>query len=154
MPADADPAALARAIDDARRHLLHFVEHCSDEQWASCPLGEADPRSVAVIADHVADAYGYLGTWIEALARGENVTVDTTVVDDLNARHAASVDAPTRATVTDHLNEAGDRIMALVCGLRPEQLVLGGGRVARLAHIAALHAADHRAELADALRTD
>ncbi len=153
MPAGADPGDLAWAIDDARGELLRFVAACSEEQWTSCPLGDADPRSVAVIADHVADAYGYIGAWIEALCRGEDVTVDGAVVDDLNARHAAAP-APTRAAVVEHLSGAGDRITAIVSSLRPEQLGLADGQVARLAQIAALHATAHRTELADAFGAD
>jgi hypothetical protein len=153
VPAVRGPAALAAAVGDARARLVTFVGRCTEGQWVSCPLGDADPRSVAVIVDHVADAYEYMGRWVEALVRGEPVVVDSGVVDDLNARHAAGAVGPTPDEAASHLVASGDRLVELIGSLRPEQLDLGEGRVGRLAHIAALHADGHRTELEEALGT-
>jgi hypothetical protein len=146
-----DPGTLAHQVDEARGRLLDFVRGCTDEQWLARPLGDADPRSVGVVVDHVADAYEYLARWIAALVRGDRVEVDATVVDDLNAHHAATVTAPTRGDVTAHLAGSGDRIIGLISSLAPEHLAMGDGRVERLAHIAARHADGHRDELEQAL---
>jgi len=146
-----DPGTLAHQVDEARGRLLDFVRTCTDEQWLERPLADGDPRSVGVIVDHVADAYEYLAGWIAALVRREPVEVDATVVDDLNARHASTAAAPTRDDVTNHLADSGDRMIELISSLGPEHLVMGDGRVERLAHIAALHADGHRNELEEAL---
>ena len=147
MRADAtqDPAALAAEVTAARDRLLSWAAACPDSRWTTA-LGDDDPRPVAVVLDHVADAYGYIGRWIEALVRGEDLHVDGAVVDDLNARHAAG-GTPSRAEVVAHLVGAGDRLVALVAGLSPADVGRGDGRVARLATIAALHADGHREEL-------
>jgi len=147
-----DGGELAGAVAEARQRLLGFVQACSEEQWASAPLaGDDDPRTVAVVVDHVADAYEYLAGWIDALARGETPEVNRDVVDDLNARHAAAVTAPTRDAVTAHLARSGDAIVALISSLAPEQVAGDRGRVLRFAEIAARHADSHRAELEAAL---
>jgi len=142
-----DPGALAAAVVEARRRLLRFVERCSDEQWSSMPLGDADPRTVGTIVDHVADAYDYLGAWIDRLRRGEPAEVNRTVVDEFNARHAAATPAPSRPDVAAHLARSGDTVVALISSLSPEQPDGDDTPVVRLAHIAARHADSHRTEL-------
>ncbi len=117
---------------------------------AGAPLAPGDPRTVAVIVDHVADAYEYIGAWLDRLARGETVEVTPAVVDELNARHAAAVGTPARDAVIEHLVHNGDTIVKLVGSLDQEQLAGDDGRVARLARIAALHAEGHREELENA----
>jgi hypothetical protein len=142
-----DPAELAAAVVEARRRLVGFVEACSEGQWASAPLADADPRTVATIVDHVADAYDYLAAWIDRLRRGDPAEVNSTVVDELNARHAAAAPAPTRPDVVAHLGRSGDAIVALISSLSPQQLAGEDAPVVRLAHIAARHADSHRDEL-------
>jgi len=146
-----DGAALGGAVSDARDRLIEFVGRCPVDQWASCPLGDDDPRTVGVIVDHVADAYEYLASWVTELARGETVEVTPVVVDELNARHAGAVTTPTREAAIEHLRRSGDEFVALVMSLRPEQLSGSEGRITRFADIAARHADAHRAELEDAL---
>jgi hypothetical protein len=107
---------------------------------------------VGVIVDHVADAYEYLATWVAELARGESVEVSSDIVDDLNARHAQRLSAPTRAETVDHLQRSGDAFIDLVESLSLEQLSGGDGRIVRFAQIAARHADSHVAELDAALR--
>jgi len=142
---------LAREVSAARDRLIEFVRRCPEDQWQSRPLGDDDPRTVGVIVDHVADAYQYIGAWVDELAQGEAVEVTPALVDELNARHAAQVAAPTRDSVVGHLLHSGDAIVALVGSLGPGQLSAGDGRVARLAQIAARHADSHRDELEAAL---
>ena len=107
---------------------------------------------MCLIVDHVADAYEYLGSWIEALVSGEAVTVDSDVVDGLNAKHADASTALSRAEVLAHLDGSGDAIIQLVSALDVEQLASDEGRVERLAQIAGRHADGHRSEIEDALR--
>ena len=142
---------LARDVSAARERLIEFVRQCPEDQWQARPLAEGDPRTVAVIVDHVADAYEYIGAWLDQLARGEAVEVTPAVVDELNARHAAAVRAPARDAVIAHLAHSGDAIVTLVSSLGDEELAGDEGRVARLARIAALHAEGHRDELEAAL---
>jgi hypothetical protein len=146
-----DAVDLTRDVARARERLVEFVDRCTDEQWASSPLGDGDPRPVGVIVDHVADAYEYLAGWVGQLARGQSVEVSSDVVDDLNARHAKDISAPTRADAVDHLRRSGDAFMALVESLSPEQLARGDGRIVRFAQIAARHADNHVSELEAAL---
>jgi DinB superfamily len=148
-----DAAELAQAVSAARERLIEFVGRCPQERWTSSPLADDDPRSVAVIVDHVADAYEYLGSFVERLARGEPVEVSSEIVDELNARHSSAVVAPTRDTVVDHLRRSGDRFVALIEPMTEEQLSAGEGRVTitRFAEIAALHTDAHRVELEAAL---
>jgi hypothetical protein len=138
-------------VASARQRLVEFVDQCTAEQWVSSPLGDGDPRPVGVIVDHVADAYEYLAAWVGQLARGESVEVSSDVVDDLNARHAKNISAPTPADAVDHLRRSGDAFMALIESLSPEQLSAGDGRIVRFAQIAARHADNHVAELEAAL---
>jgi hypothetical protein len=147
-----DGAELAREVVAARARLIEFVGRCTDDKWTSQPLAE-DPRPVAVIVDHIADAYEYLGSFVGKLSRGEPVEVSGAIVDELNARHAAAVHAPTREAVIDHLARSGDDFVAFVEPMDAHELGGEGGGVtiARFAQIAALHADDHRVALEEAL---
>jgi len=142
---------LANEVSAARERLIEFVDRCPEDQWQARPLAPGDPRTVAVIVDHVADAYEYIGAWLDQLARGETVEVTPAVVDELNARHAAGVGTPARDAVIEHLVHSGDAIVTLVASLGDDQLAGDDGRVARLARIAAVHAEGHRDELENAL---
>ncbi len=144
-----DAAALTRQVVAARQRLIEFVDRCPPGLWISSPLADGDPRPVAVIVDHVADAYEYLGSFVSSLARGEPVEVSPDIVDGLNARHAGAGPAPTPEQAVAHLVRSGDRFVGLVRSLPPEQITGGGGGVtiARFAEIAALHADSHRTEL-------
>jgi DinB superfamily len=148
-----DAAALIEDVVAARQRLIEFVDRCPPRLWTSSPLADGDPRPVAVIVDHVADAYEYLGSFVSTLARGETVEVSPDIVDELNARHAAATRAPTPEDAVAHLVRSGDRFVALVRSLPPEQVAHAGGgvTVARFAQIAALHADSHRTELEVAL---
>jgi hypothetical protein len=150
MTDNLSPADHAADIDAARQRLTEFVQHCTDEQWASSPV-DGDPRPVGVIADHVAHAYEYLAGWITEIVEGGSPHVDTDVVDGLNAEHAADGAVPSPAQVTEHLKSSGDTLITLVSGLNAAQLDLGEGRVARFAMIAARHADSHRQEIEEQL---
>jgi glutamine synthetase adenylyltransferase len=145
-----DPAAYAAEIDAARDRLIGFVDGCSEEQWHAAPL-DGDLRPVAVVVDHVADAYEYMAGWIRQIAAGEQVDVNSDVVDALNAEHASQAAAVTRAEAAGHLRRSGAAISALVAGLSAAELAADDGRVRRLAQIAASHADGHRADLEAAL---
>lgn len=144
------PAQYAAGIEDARDRLIAFVESCTAEQWNAAPL-EGDPRPVGVVADHVADAYEYLAGWMREILRGEMVTVNSDVIDALNAGHAAAAMTVTRAEAAEHLRRGGAAISALVAGCTAADLQAGDARVERLAQIAIRHADDHRTEIEAAL---
>jgi hypothetical protein len=144
------PAQYAADIDGARDRLIAFVESCTAEWWNAAPL-QGDPRPVGVVADHVAHAYEYLAAWMRQILRGEAVTVNSDVVDALNAEHAAAAVAVTRREAAEHLRRSGAAISALVAGCTAEDLKAGDGRVERLAQIAIRHADNHRTELEAAL---
>jgi hypothetical protein len=144
------PAQYAADIDAARDRLIAFAEACPDEQWNATPLA-GDPRPVKVVVDHVADAYEYLAGWMRQLLAGQQVAVDSDVVDTLNARHAAAAMAVTRAEAAGHLRRSGAAISQLVAGCTTGQLRAGDGRLERFAQVAIRHADDHRTELETAL---
>ena len=146
-----DAVELGREVSAARERLIQFVGRCQEEQWTARPLGDDDPRPVGVIVDHVADAYEYLGSWVAKLARGEPVEVTPQVIDELNAAHAEAVAAPTRQDAVEHLLRSGAGFVTLIESLSPQQLSGMDGRITRFAHIAALHADDHRKALEAAL---
>jgi hypothetical protein len=85
------------------------------------------------------------------MLRGEAVTVNSDVVDALNAEHTAGAMAVTRPEAAEHLRRSGTAITALVAGCTAEDLKAGDGRVERLAQIAIRHADDHRTEIKAAL---
>jgi hypothetical protein len=142
-----DPRDTAREIAEARARLLEFARGCSEEQWSSCPLGEADPRSVSVIVDHVADAYDYIAGWLRTLVGGATLEVNSDMVDELNAKHASNAPVIDRDEVTGHLQTSGDALIRFIEELAPDDLVIGNRRVERLAEIAARHADGHRSEI-------
>ena len=150
MSEELTPAQHAIAIDAARQQLCDFVEQCTDEQWQSTPI-EGDDRTVAVITDHVAHSYEYLGGWIAELLAGDAPVVTTDVVDQLNAVHAEGHGDVTRAEVLAHLKTSGDALIALVRELQPEQLMIGDGRVRAFLQVAARHPDSHRTEIETAL---
>ena len=146
------PVQYATGIDEARDRLIAFVESCTAEQWKATPL-EGDPRPVGVVSDHVAHAYEYLAGWMREILAGEAVTVNSGVVDALNAEHAAAAATVTPAETAAHLRRSGAALSALVAGCTAEDLKTGDGRVERLAQIAIRHADDHRTEIEAALAT-
>ena|SRR5215831_3049987 len=144
------PARYASDIDEARERLVAFTAGCTEEQWNAAPL-DGDPRPVGVVVDHVAHSYEYLAGWMRQVLAGEAVTVNSDVVDALNAEHAARAAAVTPAEATEHLRRSGTAISQLVAGCTAGELQAGEGRVERLAQIAIRHADDHRAEIEAAL---
>jgi hypothetical protein len=143
----ADSEELSQEIAEARARLIAFARGCTDEQWVSAPLGDADPRPTCVIVDHVAHAYEYIAGWIVPLAAGQNVEVSEEHVDSLNAQHAGVTSLLTRDEVADHLGSSGDALIVIVRSFGPDQLAMGSGLVERMAKIAARHADAHRSEL-------
>src|SRR5271166_1456204 len=112
------PAEHAGQIEAARERFLRFVQQRTDGDWRSAPV-DGDPRSVAVICDHVAHAYEYLAGWMADLAAGRLADVNPDIVDQLNAEHAAEASAVTVAHVTGHLRSSGDELVAFVAALEP-----------------------------------
>jgi DinB superfamily len=150
MSDDLTPAEHAAAIEETRQHLIDFIGRCTDADWQATPI-DGDPRSVGVITDHVANAYEYLGGWVQEIVAGGSPEVSGELVDDLNAEHAADAASITPAEATEHLRASGDALIALVGGLDQAQLALSEGQIARFAEIAARHARDHREQLEAAL---
>jgi len=116
------PAQYAADIDAARDRLIAFVDSCTAERWNAAPL-QGDPRPVGVVADHVAHAYEYLAGWMRQILQGEAVTVNSDVVDALNAEHAAAAVTVTKSEAAEHLRRSGAAIsclpthpIGLVCG--------------------------------------
>jgi hypothetical protein len=144
------PAQYAADIADARDRLIAFVESCTAPQWRAAPL-EGDPRPVGVVADHVAHAYEYLASWMHQTLSGQPVTVNSDLVDALNAEHAAAAAAVTKADAVARLRHSGAAISSLVAGCTAADLKAGDGRVERLAQIAVRHADAHRTEMEAAL---
>jgi len=144
------PAEYAAQIAAARDRLVGFVHGCTEEQWRSAPL-DGDPRPVAVVVDHVADAYEYLTGWLRELAAGRPVEVNSDVVDALNAEHAAAATDVSRAAAVQHLEQSGAAMCELVASLSAADLAAGEGRAERLAQVAVRHADNHRAEIEAAL---
>ena len=144
------PAQYAAEIAAARDRLIGFVHTCPEGQWQSAPL-DGDPRPVAVVVDHVADAYEYLAGWLHDLVAGRPVTVNSDIVDALNAEHAAAAGAVSKAAAVQHLERSGAAMCELVASLSAADLAAGQGRAERLAQIAIRHADDHRAEIETAL---
>ena len=145
-----DPAACAADIDATRERLIAFVAGCSEEEWRAAPL-DGDPRPVAVVVDHVADAYDYLAGWMRQILAGQQVEVNDDVVDALNARHARKAAGVCRDDPREGMRPSGAADHELVAVLSDAELAAGVGRVRRLAWIAARHADDHRADIETAL---
>ena len=131
------PEEAAGKISDARARLLTFADGCSVQQWCSSPLGEADPRSVSVIVDHVADAYDYIYGWLTGLVGGGTVEVSPDIVDELNARHAEKAAVIELDEVAAHLRTSGDVLIGFVGQLSADDLAIDEGRVALFCEIAA-----------------
>ena len=143
------PAQYAADIEAAMERLVAFAAGCSPEQWRAAPL-DGDPRQVGVIVDHVADAYEYMGGWVQRILAGEDVAVNATTVDALNAEHAAAA-TMTPDDAIKHLRSSGAAFVGLVAGCSAADLQAGDGRVERFAQIGIRHPDDHRAELEAAL---
>jgi hypothetical protein len=143
------PAQYAAAIDAAMERLVAFAAGCPPEQWRATPL-DGDPRPVGVIVDHVAHACDYMGGWVRRILAGEDVAVNATTVDALNAEHAAAA-APTPDEAIKHLRASGAAFGGLVAGCSAADLQAAGGRVERFAQIGIRHPDDHRTELEAAL---
>jgi hypothetical protein len=108
-------------------------------------------KATAVIVDHVADAYGYIGGWISELVAGRTVDVDSAVVDTLNAEHAQRAHGVAKDEVAERLRSSGDELAVLIRSLSDEDLTRGDGRLGRLANISLLHTDGHRRELEGSL---
>jgi DinB superfamily len=143
------PAEYAADIGAALERLVAFAAGCSPEQWRAAPL-EGDPRPVSVIVDHVAHAYEYMGGWVQRILAGEDVAVDATTVDTLNAEHAAAP-ALTPDEAIRHLRSSGAAFGGLVGSCSAADLQAGGGRVERFAQIGIRHPDEHRVEIEAAL---
>ncbi|HEY6277497.1 MAG TPA: DinB family protein [Streptosporangiaceae bacterium] len=144
------PAEYAAEIGAARDRLIGFVHGCTDEQWRSAPLA-GDPRPVAVVIDHVADAYEYLAGWLRDLVAGKTVVVDGDIVDALNAEHAQAAATVSRTQAAGHLARSGVAMSELVAGLSEADLAAGDGQAERFAQIAIRHADNHRTDIEAAL---
>jgi hypothetical protein len=144
------PAGYAAEIGAARDRLIGFVHGCTDEQWRSAPLA-GDPRPVAVVVDHVADAYEYLAGWLRDLLAGKTVAVNGDIVDALNAEHAQAAATVSRTAAAEHLARSGTAMSELVAGLSTADLAAGEGQARRFAQIAIRHADNHRADIEAAL---
>jgi DinB superfamily len=149
------PAEHADLIAAARDRLLAFAAACTDQDWYARPLAASgDQRAVGVVVDHVAHAYEYMAGWLGEILAGRDPQVDVALVDRLNAGHALEAGQLTQAGAMEHLQRAGDAMIALIGGLAEADLDAGGGRVRRFAEIAARHPDNHRTDLEAALAAE
>jgi hypothetical protein len=147
------PADHAAAITASRDRLVAFAASCSDDDWLARPLSaQGDDRTVGVIVDHVADAYDYIGAWLDAIVAGQEPRVGPELVDKFNAAHASTAAAVTQTEAITHLQRSGDAVIALVSRLSTDDLDRADGRVGRFAQILTRHPDNHRAEIEAALR--
>jgi hypothetical protein len=146
------PSEHAVAIAAALERMLAFVAACSDDDWHARPLrGHGDARPVSVIADHVADAYDYMGAWVREIAADGEPEVTVAQIDRLNAEHARQAELVTQAEAAGHLRRSGAEFVEIIRSLAPSDLERQNGRVRRFAEIAARHPDNHRSEIQAAL---
>jgi hypothetical protein len=146
------PSEHAAAITASLERLLAFVSACSDEDWHARPLrGSGDARPVSVIADHIANSYEYMTSWVREIAADGEPEVDVALIDRLNAEHARQAELVTQAEVAEHLRRSGDTFIATIAALAPSDLQRQHGQVRRFAEIATRHPDTHRSEIEKAL---
>jgi hypothetical protein len=113
--------ALAERVERGARELAAFIEGCSEADWrAFCP---DEGRSVAVVAHHVAGAYGVEMDLVKVLASGQPVTgVDWEVVDQMNAEHAEAQANCTREETLALLRQNSASAVEAIKALTDEEL--------------------------------
>lgn len=79
--------ALARRFEQVNTELLELVEPLDDARWFAICSGEQ--ATVAAVVSHVGGSYRAIGSWVRAVAAGEDPPVFTrAAIDEGNARHA------------------------------------------------------------------
>jgi hypothetical protein len=114
-------AELAAKVTAANAALIDTVQGCSAEDWRK--HSEREDRSVAVLAHHVALAYGPISGMAQAVANGQAAGLPTQ--DELNAMNAhQAVEAANvgQAETVELLQRHGAAAAALVGNLSDAQL--------------------------------
>jgi uncharacterized damage-inducible protein DinB len=112
--------ALAEQFEQANNEAIAAIEGCSDEQWRRHI--ESEDRSVGVVMHHVAIAHPFIAEWVSAAARGQDVDVEHSWVDEFNAQHAREQATCTKAETLDLLRRNGRAAARVVRDLDDSQL--------------------------------
>jgi DinB family protein len=96
--------ALATRLEEGARALAAFAGGLSDSEWQT--RVPHDGRKVGVVVHHVANMYPIEIQLAQALAKGEAISgVTWDVVADINAKHAAELDAVTKEQALELLKK-------------------------------------------------
>src|SRR5262245_16757162 len=78
---------LAVRFEEVNTELLTVIEPLDDEGWFMVCTGEQ--ATIAAVVSHVAGSYRAIGSWISAVAAGEEpMAITRAAIDEGNARHA------------------------------------------------------------------
>jgi uncharacterized damage-inducible protein DinB len=112
--------AFADDLAAANAEAISFVQACSDEAWAVVVPGEE--WTVGVVLHHIAEGHALGLSWIGSMSKGEPVTETQASIDAKNMEHAARAVGVSQADTLALLRENGDRLEALLRGLRDDEL--------------------------------
>jgi hypothetical protein len=121
---------LAERFARAGAEFRAFVEKIPEDQWEK-PISAGDPRSVGVVARHVAWAYTFEQRYFQAIAEGHPLSsLSWPEVDALNAEGARQWQSIPTEEVLAALRTAGKEAADWARGLSDEQLERSGEYVA------------------------
>ena len=113
--------ALAERLEQGARALEALAATLTEPQWQTRIPG--DGRTIGVVVHHVASMYPLEIELAQSLAAGRPIAgVTWNVVDDLNAKHAATNSAVTIAAAIALLRENSAAAAAAIRELSDEQL--------------------------------
>jgi hypothetical protein len=112
---------LAQRLEEGVRELTELARSLSDEEWQARIPG--DGRKIGVVVHHVATMYPIEISLAQTLGRGEPVVGVTWVkVHAMNADHARSFDAVTKAEALELLERNSTAAAAAVRAFSDEEL--------------------------------
>jgi hypothetical protein len=121
---------LADRFERESAYFCSFVEEIPEEMWEK-PLSAGDPRSVGVVARHVAWAFAFEQRYFQAIAEGRPLAaVPMAEVDALNAEGARQWQSMPKGEVLAALHQTGEVVADWVRGLSDGQLERLGEYVA------------------------
>jgi hypothetical protein len=123
--------ALADRFEQVNAALITTLAGCDDAAWrATCP---DTGWSIAVQADHIAAAEGFVTEYVGRLARGEQVEpVPIAAINRENDRRAAQAAGIDREGAITQLRQQGGAAVQLIGNLTDEQLGRTGQIVAEV----------------------